>query len=74
MEDKIFKELTEWQKSTQSVFDNLTTFVEDIKGDLTEEEKAIVDKEMESIDLTDFKSSLNDITKQMNEQMSKFKM
>ncbi len=74
MEDKIFKELTEWQKSTQSVFENLTTFVEDIKGDLTEEEKAIVNKEMESIDLTDFKSSLNDITKQMNEQMSKFKM
>ncbi len=74
MEDKIFKELAEWQKSTQSVFDNLTTFVEDIKGDLTEEEKALVDKEMESIDLTDFKSSLNDITKQMNEQMGKFKM
>jgi len=36
--DKILDDLKNWQKDTQNVFDNLTTFVNGIKGNLTPEQ------------------------------------
>ena len=70
MEDKIFNDLENWQKDTQGMLDNLTNFVEMATADLTPEQKAEVDKEMNKFDLTDFKKEMDKISKKMNDQFA----
>jgi division protein CdvB (Snf7/Vps24/ESCRT-III family) len=78
MEDKKIKELQDWAENISNVIkeiplDNFSNFVNDLSKDLTPEEKAMVDKEMDKINDQDLKENLDNLNKMIQEQMSKFK-
>lgn len=78
MEDKKIKEIQDWAENISKTIkdiplDNFSNFVNDLSKDLTPEEKAMVDKEMDKINDQDLKENLDNLNKMIQEQMSKFK-
>lgn len=78
MEDKKIKEIQDWAENISKTIkdiplDNFSNFVNDLSKDLTPEEKAMVDKEMNKINDQDLKENLDNLNKMIQEQMSKFK-
>lgn len=78
MESKEIKEMVEWAKSIQEQveslpIDNFSNFVDDLKKDLTPDEKNQIDKEMDNLNSQELKDNLNHLSNLINEQMKNFK-
>lgn len=69
-----FDDLFQWQKNTQDIFNNFSNFVNETTKDLTPDEKALVDKEMEKLNNQDIQESIKQLNQMIQEQMSKFKV
>lgn len=68
--NNIEKDMKSWLSSTEEVSKNLTNFVNEIKGDLSPEDKEKVDNEMKNLDMKSFR---DEIDKAMGDVFKKFK-
>ena len=73
VDKEVEAQLKDWSDNVHKMKENLTNFADSFLSDFTDEEKALIDKELAKTDNNDFGKSLDEVMSRLNDEFAKMK-